>query len=491
MKRSKRSCYQRLDYRVLNSSGKKVVVNASSSDSETDQGTDSDSQNGGNHLNHNLDPVLISSFESLAIQSTSVVSKEEQYSQHYFPLKISIPSGGEISVTSPSASILETSTTSLSEFATPQVNSTLAFDYSHIDSSVLHITEPSRNQSSNVSITVTDDYILSIFSQISRYVRGLTKLIKPAVGRNFSQKSFIMSVDSPNSNVELTQKALGADIDDFIEEYSASDCETVEEVNNCVSRAEDLRSVYRLKHSEYSKICEDYENSEQKTDYEMRIASVKRYLKKLKDRKKFLKDEDTMRESEVQEKTSKFLIKEIHKNLSELSIELDYITEFNDEQITTKKAAIPQVEKKLVGVANSIKDLLAHKDSSIKTEVDKITTAYDGLCNMKRNYVHFIIKEAESRELSKKELFNAAKLNIHLGKFSGYDSKSDIFTFQSEFADLNQLTPKRYHARKLKNNHLEGAALALVKNVDDIDDIWYRLKAAYGDPKLMLKKKLK
>ena len=78
-----------------------------------------------------------------------------------------------------------------------------------------------------------------------------------------------------------------------------------------------------------------------------------------------------------------------------------------------------------------------------------------------------------------------------MGKFSGYDSKSDIYTFQSEFTDLNQLTPKRYHARKLKNNHLEGAALALVKNVEDIDEIWRRLKDAYGDPKLMLKRKLK
>ena len=30
-----------------------------------------------------------------------------------------------------------------------------------------------------------------------------------------------------------------------------------------------------------------------------------------------------------------------------------------------------------------------------------------------------------------------------------------------------------------------------MKNVDDIDDIWCRLKEAYDDPKLMLKKKLK
>ena len=42
----------------------------------------------------------------------------------------------------------------------------------------------------------------------------------------------------------------------------------------------------------------------------------------------------------------------------------------------------------------------------------------------------------------------------------------------------------------LKNNLLEESALMLVKSMTDIEDIWKRLKGAYGDPKLVLKKKL-
>ena len=42
----------------------------------------------------------------------------------------------------------------------------------------------------------------------------------------------------------------------------------------------------------------------------------------------------------------------------------------------------------------------------------------------------------------------------------------------------------------LKNNLLEGSALSLVKQVNDIDEIWIRLKSAYGDAKLLLKKKI-
>ena len=42
----------------------------------------------------------------------------------------------------------------------------------------------------------------------------------------------------------------------------------------------------------------------------------------------------------------------------------------------------------------------------------------------------------------------------------------------------------------LKNNLLEESALMLVKSMTDIEDIWKRLKGAYGDPKLVMKKKL-
>ena len=43
----------------------------------------------------------------------------------------------------------------------------------------------------------------------------------------------------------------------------------------------------------------------------------------------------------------------------------------------------------------------------------------------------------------------------------------------------------------LKNNHLEGAVLSLVRSVNNTDEIRQRLKSAYGDPKLLLKKNIR
>ena len=42
----------------------------------------------------------------------------------------------------------------------------------------------------------------------------------------------------------------------------------------------------------------------------------------------------------------------------------------------------------------------------------------------------------------------------------------------------------------LKNNHLDDPALTLVRTLDDIDEIWKRLRQAYGDTRMLLNKKL-
>ena len=77
-----------------------------------------------------------------------------------------------------------------------------------------------------------------------------------------------------------------------------------------------------------------------------------------------------------------------------------------------------------------------------------------------------------------------------MGKFIGYDSEIDIYTFQSNFQKIHRVLPKGLLPDLLKNNYLNGPALSLVKNVDEISEIWRRLKLSYADPKLMLNNKL-
>ena len=91
---------------------------------------------------------------------------------------------------------------------------------------------------------------------------------------------------------------------------------------------------------------------------------------------------------------------------------------------------------------------------------------------------------------------NLPKFKINLPKFSDYELKLDIYSFQSEFWKTYELTtPKRYELTKskrmmqnlLKKNMLKESALSMAKSIADIVDTL--LNGAYGNPKLLLKKR--
>ena len=82
------------------------------------------------------------------------------------------------------------------------------------------------------------------------------------------------------------------------------------------------------------------------------------------------------------------------------------------------------------------------------------------------------------REITKQKPFNESKLRINLPKFSGYESKLEIYSFQSEFLKIcEQTTPKQMMLNLLNNNLLEGSALLLVKSITGIEDIWNLLRS--------------
>ena len=116
---------------------------------------------------------------------------------------------------------------------------------------------------------------------------------------------------------------------------------------------------------------------------------------------------------------------------------------------------------------------------------------YTLLTFKRKTFLKNLESEVDQRELSKRDLIKEGKLNIDLGRFSGYDSVLNIYTFQSEFEKLYlRTTTKRVLPDLLINNHLSEPALSLVKHVDNISEIWDRLKATYGDTKLLLSRKV-
>ena len=109
--------------------------------------------------------------------------------------------------------------------------------------------------------------------------------------------------------------------------------------------------------------------------------------------------------------------------------------------------------------------LLESSNSVVENQIDNIMGRYNEINKMKDIYHEAINNESTVREISKQELFNESKLRINLPKFSGYDSKLDIYSFQSEFTKFyKRTTPKRMPDIS-KNNLLEGSALSVVLQV--------------------------
>ena len=80
-------------------------------------------------------------------------------------------------------------------------------------------------------------------------------------------------------------------------------------------------------------------------------------------------------------------------------------------------------------------------------------------------------------EIDKHHLCKEKILNIKSAKFSGLNSSRNYYTFSYEFEKLHlRATPKTMLPEFLRNNYLEDPALSLVKNIQNIDEIWRRLK---------------
>ena len=106
-------------------------------------------------------------------------------------------------------------------------------------------------------------------------------------------------------------------------------------------------------------------------------------------------------------------------------------------------------------------------------------------------YLRDLREVVVERDISEKKLQNSSSFKIDIKKFHGYGSSLDIYSFRTEFKKLVEPDLIRsLWADYLKKNLLEGAALNLVKNFEDIDKIWEKLFDVYGNTHLMLQTKL-
>ena len=304
---------------------------------------------------------------------------------------------------------------------------------------------------------------------------------------------------------------LKQEIDDYMDENPTNEtCIYFADVDTCIDKITQMRTEFRT-------ICIDLENTMPTAQYPTYsheindiMAAIKEYIINAKKRKSDIKrsekyqttTEDSLkRKKECEERAQKkraaeFLIGEVSRITTELlnEFEKECNPDVIDEEILRRKDDLSTNILKLDQLSNKFQrclEIIPEDLDDKEAVIDGLVKRYQDLIERKESYDAFITSEIKERELSKQKSFQVSSLNIKLSKFSGYDSDMDIYTFQREFDKLHlKNTPKRMLSDLLKYNYLKEPALSLVKSLESIDEMWNRLKKAYGDSNILLNKKL-
>ena len=294
----------------------------------------------------------------------------------------------------------------------------------------------------------------------------------------------------------IQEKSFAGDIDDFMDENPLEDISaSIPDLDDVIRGIESLRSFYRSKHMEVvGGVGEDNYEDELKQAFQTRLDSIKRYILDAKQCRKTLRDgEGQIRAEAVQQKKQKltFLCEDVGRLMTDLENKFcESLSEESNDESMRRKNDLPQHTKDVQMVSKIIQDIVSAGET--EAEVQRYRQRYEKLLSSKTAYVDSVHKEFDRREIEKGKSFKKSSLGIKLKPFKGYESVSDIYTFQDEFEKLHlRDTPSDSLPDLLKNNYLENPAKLLVKDVTDMDEIWLKLKSSYGDQKLLLSKKLK
>ena len=127
----------------------------------------------------------------------------------------------------------------------------------------------------------------------------------------------------------------------------------------------------------------------------------------------------------------------------------------------------------------------------VQNLLQESVTVREALAVKKKKFNQLLSELVTKRDVTADKLKNASLLKIEIPKFSGYDSKMDVYTFKSEFKKLVEPIIKNSNwPDYLKRNYLSGSALTLVEKETEYEKIWEKLVDSYGNVRYLLQNKL-
>ena len=382
-------------------------------------------------------------------------------------------------------------------------------------SSSSNIEEHSEDEHSEESVAAEDSIVFSDDSTDTDTLTSDTEVSPPDAEstRLEVHTSETMTTVHDEKEVLARLNIVVAGLTDYIDENSMHSSTTgyysVEDIDACVTRVESVRTTIReLNHQMRDTVGDTIFMSKYNDTLNNNLHTIKEYIREAKMKKAALRNNDSKlelqdRQHKVNQEheafiqkqaTAKFLIGEVTRMIQKLNTEFvkdnDSAT---DEDIESRKGQLAENTREADNLSNKFQKVLEILPESYPnrvTVVAEMTRNYDTVMKNKDIYKRTLEEEIKSRELEKEKTFSSSAINVQLKPFEGFVSELDIYSFRSEFEKLYKKMPTSKLPDILKHNHLKNPALAMVKSLDKIEEIWERLLKAYGDPKTILSKLL-
>ena len=144
--------------------------------------------------------------------------------------------------------------------------------------------------------------------------------------------------------------------------------------------------------------------------------------------------------------------------------------DLSDSSLFPCKISLKNIEIDFKEILDRIAKLTEFNPGEFQETSNLLKITSERKCELK-NLMNWFKKNLEieisKHDLSEEKVKNASILGIKIPKFRGYDSSMDFYTFKAEFEKL--VSPRvqgKLLPDYLKNNYLDGHALALVKEIN-------------------------
>ena len=367
-----------------------------------------------------------------------------------------------------------------------------------IEEELVGVQELIEEQLSQEKTTVSPDRSRTEGGKVTEVVTNSEGSIEEAVETNE-----VIELPSQSDLSEMAEAlkldgeaaALKVELNDLIESDDEDENPSLQEIEETLGRFVALRGDL-IKNNVKRKAST--KNDFDEVEEDNFIKKVSDHMKDLRGKKKELsrksaKDDAANKEAEkeaIAQRVNLLLegVDRMAKCLKEECVKEKKV--LSDSDLIRREKEVSKLGEKVANLEKKVNEAVKEMPSNYfdrATLVDKMAATSRQVFDLFEGHKQAVENEVVSRDIGpgKKESTSEIKLD----KFSGAEESQDFYTFRTKF-EKKFRDCKRQDVPEILKSYLEKEAYESVKEMEVLEDIWDRLRGHFGDPQIMLRRKM-